>query len=210
MPFFLRTLFTACRMSDPNTLRQTLRSQRRALSASERHHAAVSTAQRAAMLSYFQHAQHLALYLAFDGELDPAPLVRKAWDMGKQVYLPVLRHKQALRFVHYHAQTPMQPNRFGIPEPVLDEQVQMLEPQQLDLVFTPLVGFDLQGTRIGMGGGFYDRSFAFRLNPHHQPRPRLVGLAYELQRCPTLARQDWDVPLDAVITEAQSYSITAI
>ena len=82
---------------------------------------------------------------------------------------------------------------------------QLLPGISLDLVLVPLVGFDDQGTRLGMGGGFYDRSFATRLFRRYWRKPRLIGVAYELQRVAHLDRQPWDVALDGVVTEQRLY-----
>ena len=138
--------------------------------------------------------------------MDPAPLLGRAWDMGKQIYLPVLvgHPHDRLLFAPYHAGASMKPNRFGIPEPEVPREA-LLSPHLLDLALTPLVAFDASGTRLGMGGGFYDRTFAFLRHPSHLPKPRLLGLAYELQKVDALPRQSWDVPVDAVATEAALY-----
>ncbi|HXH01746.1 MAG TPA: 5-formyltetrahydrofolate cyclo-ligase [Candidatus Competibacteraceae bacterium] len=191
-------------MFDLDDLRQQIRARRRALSSAERHHAAQQLAKRVASLRLFTHAHHIAAYLAFDGEMDPAPLVERAWAMGKRVYLPILRRKQALKFALYRPDSHMRENYYGIPEPVVAEE-EMIGAHQLDLVLAPLVAFDERGTRMGMGGGFYDRSFAFRAHPGHIPKPRLLGLAYELQKHPELPRREWDVPLDGIATEAALY-----
>ncbi|MDQ2695811.1 MAG: 5-formyltetrahydrofolate cyclo-ligase [Pseudomonadota bacterium] len=163
-------------------------------------------ARRFGALEAFASARRIAGYLAVDGEMDPAPLLERAWAMGRQVFLPVLAGNPRfhLLFAPYHPDSPMKPNRLGIPEPdVADDQ--LLAPQRLDLALTPLVAFDPSGSRLGMGGGFYDRTFAFRRQPGQPPRPRLLGLAYELQKVPLLERQPWDVPLDGIVTEAALY-----
>jgi 5-formyltetrahydrofolate cyclo-ligase len=127
--------------------------------------------------------------------------------MGKQVYLPILagNPQEHLVFAPYRSDTKLKPNRFGIPEPQIGNE-ELLTPQYLDLVLTPLVAFDASGTRLGMGGGFYDRTFAFLNHPGHFSKPRLFGLAYELQRVDHLPRQPWDVPLQGIITERAFYS----
>lgn len=187
-------------------LRKQMRAMRRALPAAERHRCARQLAGRVASLRAFRQAHHIAAYLAVDAEMDPAPLLERAWALGKQVYLPVLAGAPAahLLFAPYHPHSAMKANRFGIPEPVVPA-TNLLAPQRLDLVLTPLVAFDASGTRLGMGGGFYDRSFAFRGNPAHLPRPLLLGLAYELQKVAELSRQPWDIPLDGIVTEQALY-----
>ena len=161
----------------------------------------------------FRSARHIACYLPSDAELDPTPIMAKAWAMDKTVYLPVLsvHHHNHLHFLPYAPGDALQPNRFGIPEPVRRGRG-MIKLSRLDLVLTPLVGFDAQGNRLGMGGGFYDRSFAFLRRRHAWRKPRLLGLAFDVQEVNSqtdsqgteggLLRHTWDVPLDGVVTES--------
>jgi 5-formyltetrahydrofolate cyclo-ligase len=123
--------------------------------------------------------------------------------MRRRCYLPVLpRRGRVMRFGRIAGKTPMQRNRYGIPEPV---DARPLRARQLDLLLMPLVGFDAQGYRLGMGGGYYDATLAFMRHRRWWRRPRLVGIAYECQRVETLPRDPWDMPLDAVLTEARLY-----
>lgn len=158
---------------------------------------------------WFQQARSLAAYLANDGEIDPTPLIRLAWRLGKRVYLPVLHPLRPgfLHFIQYDRQTPLTKNRFGIPEPRLrgygTRRGRQCRTQALGLVLLPLVGFDEQGQRLGMGGGFYDRSFAPR--PAGFRQPRLMGLAHECQKVDALPVAGWDVPLSGVMTPESLY-----
>ena len=203
---YFRRIFLSSMLS-PNVLRKQVRALRRAMPSAERQRAVRQLTSRVTSLKVFVNAQHIAGYLAFDGELDPALLLEHAFAMGKQVYLPVLTGKPPaqLLFAPYRPDTVLIPNRFGIPEPEVPH-AQLWPPQRLDLVLIPLVAFDGSGTRMGMGGGFYDRTFAFRRNPVHLPKPRLLGLAYELQKFPALLRESWDVPLDGIATEEALYT----
>lgn len=107
-----------------------------------------------------------------------------------------------MRFGRMFAGTPMTSNRYGIPEPV---DAKPLHARQLDLLLMPLVGFDLAGRRLGMGGGYYDATLAFLRHRRHWRKPRLVGVAFECQRVETLPHDPWDMPLDAVLTEKRLY-----
>lgn len=150
--------------------------------------------------SAFRSAQKIALYLTADGEIDPAPICHAAWRLGKTVYLPVLhplRHDRMI-FVRYRRGDRLLPNRLGIPEPATRRAT--ARPWQLDLVLMPLVAFDRQGNRLGMGGGFYDRTFAKEAATHWPRRPRLCGLAHRLQEVAALPVNPWDVPLARVFT----------
>lgn len=190
---------------DPYHLRRRLRARRRDLPDGERRAAALAIARRLADWPRFAEATRIAAYWACDGELDPAPVLENAWAADRAVYLPVLADAppESLQFAPYRPGLPMRPNRFDIPEPDVAPS-ERLQPEQLDLVLTPMVAFDATGTRLGMGGGFYDRSFAFLLDPDYRGRrPLLLGIGYEFQKTGEhLLRQSWDVPLNAAVTEA--------
>jgi len=131
-----------------------------------------------------------------------APVIDRALSEGKKIYLPNLDQK-TLRFSPYDHARKMRINRFKLPEPdVTDDE--MLDPGDLDLVLAPLVVFDADRNRIGMGGGFYDRSFAFRKDPASRS-PVLIGVAHELQKVAQLHPEDWDVRLDMVVTDQAIY-----
>jgi 5-formyltetrahydrofolate cyclo-ligase len=103
-----------------------------------------------------------------------------------------------MHFAELSTDAPLARNFFGIREPQLGARI---DPRHLDLVLTPLVGFDDRGVRLGVGRGYYDRCFRFLHGRIHWRRPKLLAVAYELQRVPTLPQQSWDVPLYGVVTE---------
>lgn len=189
--------------TDRSRLRQQLRQRRRALTREQQQQAAQSLCEQLERQPLFTRSQHLALYLPNDGEIDPTPIIHSAWRLDKHCYLPVLKpgDDKQLWFVPYSADTALRPNRFGIPEPVADYR-ETRAPNTLDLVLMPLVGFDENGGRMGMGGGFYDRTFAFKQSDHSKP-PYLLGLAHECQRVAQLELASWDIPLDAIATDAR-------
>ncbi|MDG4552316.1 MAG: 5-formyltetrahydrofolate cyclo-ligase [Candidatus Contendobacter sp.] len=196
---------------DPPARRRRLRARRRALSPIERDRAALAVARRLEDWPAWDGAIRVAGYWACDGELDPAPLLERAWATHRQVYLPVLDGECSLRFAPYLPGTPLRRNRFHIPEPDVSP-MEWLEPSRLDVVLLPLVAFDSAGTRLGMGGGWYDRAFAFLRDPACRSghRPVLLGLGYEFQRVAALVRQAWDVPLDAAVTETALSVFSAV
>lgn len=200
-------------MTDEADLRQRLRAMRRALSEAERQEAASALAWRVKEQAFFYEATNIAGYWACNGELDPLPLLEAAWAMQKAVYLPVVITTPfpTLRFAPYQSGQPLRLNRFKIPEPEVPSLAWLL-PEQMDLVLTPLVAFDAMGTRLGMGGGFYDRSFAFLRDSGYQGhRPLLLGLGYEFQKSAALLlRQPWDVPLTIAATEAALYGFAPV
>ncbi|MGH8378202.1 MAG: 5-formyltetrahydrofolate cyclo-ligase [Gammaproteobacteria bacterium] len=195
-------------MTTRNTLRQDLRARRHALDGATRAQAAESLIASLTTLPCYQSARRLAAYVAVDGELNPEPLLRYAHRDGKQIYLPVVpaTRTAALRFRPWEPDMNMRPNRFGIPEPETADSV-ATAPQALDLVLTPLVAFDSAGNRLGMGGGFYDRTFAFL--KAGADKPLLLGLAYEFQRLERIEEASWDVPLAGVVTERRAYFFAA-
>jgi 5-formyltetrahydrofolate cyclo-ligase len=185
-------------------LRRSMRAARRALSDAERRRAARELCRHLTSSPWYRDSRTLAAYLAADGEIDLQPLIDAARGHGKRVCLPVIAAGPALRFAVFEHGTPLHPNRHGIAEP-RGAGVELVAPRELDLVLAPLVAFDPRGHRIGMGAGFYDRTFAF-LNERPKPeRPLLIGAAYELQRAPAIEPEPWDVPLSGIATEQGIY-----
>lgn len=180
-------------------LRQQLRRQRRSLSVQQRAFASRQLTRQLLQSASFQQARHIACFISNDGEIDTEPLIQAAWRKNKRIHLPVLVNDPSprLQFRLFEADTVLQHNRFGIPEP---DAGPLIEGRDLDLVFVPLVAFDMHGNRLGMGGGYYDRTFAYLRQLHHD-RPRLIGLAYSFQKVEQLSAESWDVPLCAVATE---------
>lgn len=166
--------------------------------------AAIKLKQRLSVLPEYRGSQRIAAYFAVNGEIGLQPLIDDALAHGKQVYLPNL-DQQSLRFSPYFDGQKMRINKFRLPEPDVAEG-DMLMPQELDLVLAPLVVFDSNCNRIGMGGGFYDRSFAFKKNDGTAP-PVLLGVAHETQKVEHIEPQAWDVRLNMVVTDKAIYSV---
>ena len=187
-------------------LRQYCQQQRHELSPDERLFAANAVTKLFVKTPLFTTSQKFAFYIANKGEIDPHPILQFALDAGKQCYLPVLHLNKPghLNYVAYQNADLLKKNKFGIQEPH-ETADNVIEPSHLDLVFVPLVAFDKQGNRLGMGKGYYDKTFEFRLN-ESQKKPLLIGLAYEFQRVDVIEQKEWDVPLDAVITEKQIFT----
>jgi len=190
-------------MPGHDELRQRNRKQRAQLEASQLEAAADALAERILSLDEYRQAQRVAAYFAVNGEIGLDPLIDHALAQGKNVYLPNL-DQLALRFSPYFHSQKMRINKFRLPEPDVDDS-EMLLPGELDLVLAPLVVFDGERNRIGMGGGFYDRSFAFRKRPENS-KPMLIGVAHELQKVERIVPQEWDVRLDMIVTDQAVYS----
>jgi len=144
-------------------------------------------------------ARRFAAYLSNDGEPDLGLLLYRSAVMGKRAYLPAL-HGKSLWFLPLASDLPMVENQFGIAEPSCHPD-ERLKPYALDLVLVPLVAFDASGSRLGMGGGYYDRCFAYLNHRSRWRRPRLIGVAFEFQRAEAIPSRPWDVRLDGVSTE---------
>lgn len=184
-------------MTDPRSaLRQQLRQRRRDIPAAQRLAAADLLADRLLQLPFVPLHGFVAGYWAMDGEI-----ALHRWQMqlpdALQYCLPILAG-DTLRFAPWRPGQPLTANRYGIPEPDIAPEA-TLAPEQMALVVAPLVGFDAQGRRLGMGGGWYDRSFAFR---HQRPAPPwLVGVGFSVQQVDDLPVQPWDVAVDAICTD---------
>lgn len=188
--------------ADRSALRTALRAKRKALSPAQQASASAWVLRHLMKSPLFLRAQHVALYMANDGEVDPRPVAEQLWKMGKHCYLPVLHpsHERQLWFVPFTTDSVFAPNKFGIPEPD-HRQAHKMPAQLLDIVLLPLVGFDRQGGRLGMGGGFYDTTFAFRKGK--SGKPYLIGLAHSCQEVESLTMADWDIPLYGVATDRE-------
>ncbi len=197
-------------LMDRQQLRRIVRQRRRSLSKRDAHHFSRGLSQQIICHPLFRRSRHIALYLPNDGEPDLTSVIQAAEQRGKQCYLPVLYPGSSPRlwFAPYRSTDRLLENRFGIPEPDLSWRY-MRSPWSLDMVLMPLVGFDANCNRIGMGGGYYDRTFSYRQRHRVWRRPRLIGTAFELQQLEQIPVDHWDVPLDGVITETGLYGSCA-
>ncbi len=193
---------TSSLMSDlaptKDELRRSLRQRRAAVSAATRADAAKAAAGLIETLPPWATCKQLGLYQPASDEFDALPIAELARARGMDIYLPVI-DDQRLRFALWAPDADLLPNRYGIPEP--DAQARRIEPSELDLLLMPLVGWDRRGGRLGMGGGYYDRTLAT------VARPTLAGLAYAAQEVGAVPTDPWDVPLDYVLTERELVSI---
>jgi 5-formyltetrahydrofolate cyclo-ligase len=148
-----------------------------------------------AILQDQQRGQTVAAYLSHRGEPNLLPICETLGQSGRQIYLPVVSG-QVLRFHHFDPNASLTPNRFGILEPI-DQPTLALE--EIDWILLPTVAFSPRGARLGMGGGFYDRTLG-ELDTAGR-RPRLAGIAYSFQQVDALPSEEWDVPLDLIISD---------
>lgn len=190
---------------DRRILRRRLRSARRALTPAQQRKASQDLLRQLIHHQLFRRSRHIAFYLANDGEIDPGPLMSVAARMGKHCYLPIVDGWPADRMHFQRIKKPQRwtRNRFGITEPVADRLLQA-PAWRLDLILLPLVGFDSEGNRLGMGGGFYDRTLAYRRRRQHWKAPVLLGLAHHCQKVESLPSASWDIPLDGVASDRET------
>nr|VFK45916.1 MAG: 5-formyltetrahydrofolate cyclo-ligase [Candidatus Kentron sp. SD]VFK49476.1 MAG: 5-formyltetrahydrofolate cyclo-ligase [Candidatus Kentron sp. SD]VFK81166.1 MAG: 5-formyltetrahydrofolate cyclo-ligase [Candidatus Kentron sp. SD] len=187
-------------MTFQRDIRQMIREKRRELSRATRMECARRLVANLVNSPLFQRSRRVACFFPQDGEIDLSLLFPHLFSTRKTAYLPVV-HGKKLWFLPFDADTPLVRNKYGIPEPELSPSLRCA-PLSLDLVLAPLVAFDGTGHRLGMGGGYYDRTFGYLLHRRVFVKPMLVGVAYGFQEVTVLPpRNPWDVPLDGVVTE---------
>ena len=156
------------------------------------------------------------MYLVNDGEIDPIEVMKWCWENEKQTYVPVIvqQENNTLVFAQVHRGTEFIENNYGIREPVVEPD-QVISAEHLDLVLTPLVAFDSNGNRVGMGGGYYDSTFEFikirsgktSLTSGSDVHPVLIGIAHEIQRVDKIDAEHWDIPMNTVVTDKNVYTL---
>lgn len=196
-------------MKTRQALRQTIRNKRQQLTAQQQSDAALGLLHRFSADEKILRAQHIALYLSNDGELNTKLIIDWCWQQNKCVYLPVIHPftKGHLLFLRFEQQTPLINNRYGISEPPLDVRT-IIPAAQLDIICTPLVAFDKTGARLGMGGGFYDRTLSQWYKQEKQQNissPYAIGLAHDCQLVDEIPTELWDIPLPEILTPCTRY-----
>jgi 5-formyltetrahydrofolate cyclo-ligase len=191
--------------NDRSTLRATLREQRSAIAASERIAAATALIEHLQAIPEFLTDTNVAGYWAVAGELPLAAVIGGLRARGQVYHLPVIDDHKRLTFAPWWPGMAIAANRFGIPEPAGATQ---LAPDAMDVVLVPLLGFDRNGHRLGFGGGYYDRSFAYLRDLARPAKPLLVGIGYARQEVERIEPRDWDVRLDYVATERELIDFT--
>jgi len=193
VPFIITHLLT---FSMKDIIRNTLKEKRASLSTDKITELSSKIARTVAKSETFKNANTVAYYHAVKGEANPSLLK----STNKRFFLPVLskQRDEGLVFIEIDENTQFENNMFDIPEPYYDES-KIVKANSLDLVIMPLLAFDKRGNRLGMGGGFYDRSFAFK--KEYTGNPILMGYAYSFQEVALLNAEPWDIPLDMIATE---------
>ena len=171
---------------------------RRAMSSGERTAASATICERVVRSHEFRSCKLLGAYLPMRDEVDTTLIVERAWRAQKRVFVPVTDTHGTMNFCEISPDTVVARNRYGLWEPVAGV---LIDTRDLDIVITPVVAFDDDGRRIGMGGGYYDRCFHFLRNRRKWLRPKLIGVAFACQESTAITNDSWDVPLYSVVTE---------
>ena len=189
-------------MSD-HDMRRELRIKRNKLTSIEQKKSADILARLIHNEQLLNNVKNIGIYLENDGEIGTSQLLKMALESNISCFLPVLESstQNNLCFVRYDNDTPLHKNKFGILEPSLNEK-NSIDPVKLDVIFLPVVGFDRSGSRLGMGGGYYDRALEFT-KLHKLDKPKLVGLAHSIQEIKSIHRQVWDIPINFIATEKE-------
>ena len=189
-------------MQSPNKheIRKPLLALRAQLSKSEQQEKSAQIVAHIKQSDVFIQSKKVAFYHSVRGEADPQGLLSSTSDSQK-FYLPLLSvdKSQGLIFAPIDQNTQYKNNAFSIPEPIVETHT-LLDAKELDLVIMPLLGFDLTGNRLGMGGGYYDRCFSFKHS--NTTKPILIGFAYDFQKIEALITEPWDIGLDMIATES--------
>jgi 5-formyltetrahydrofolate cyclo-ligase len=190
-------------IEEKRRVRRLLKSQRRKLSPKELLSARQGLAMQARQYRQLLRCRRILSYSPISGEIDPQLITA---NLSAEIFLPKITHFRngAMQFFSHgfsysDKSNTLLGNSLGIAEPMAGKS--RIEPRQLDAVLVPLVAFDRNGSRLGMGAGFYDRAFAFKRNSGASKRPLMVGLAHHFQEVQQLSTDPWDVPLDAIITD---------
>lgn len=190
---------------DKQSIRIEMRRKRRSISVDDRRQCSANLLIQLQSQPWYQRAESIGAYLDADGEISPTPTIEHASSLKKRIYLPkVSEVKGEMQLCLWQPGEPLKINRYGISEPRSNE---VLPPSGHSMIFLPLVAFDSKGTRIGMGGGYYDRLLAKLLESPNCPL--VVGMAYDFQKMETIDREEWDIPMDAVVTDKQVIRISA-
>ena len=186
-----------------NTLRKQLRKQRRAVNKFQHKQSELKVLQQLLLFAPFRSSQKIGLYLDAFGEIHTANIIRACFRLKKTVFLPKICNMNGRLIwvkitAHQYNNQRFTQHRLGMQEPAAERAHSV---SHLDVLFMPLLGCDRKGTRLGMGGGYYDRTLA---SAEH--RPIRVGIAHNFQLLDkNLEQRPWDQPLDFLVTPKRLY-----
>ena len=181
-----------------NSLRRNALEARRAMSADERARASKAICKQVTTSREFYASKLVGCYLPMYDEVDTREIIESAWCANKRVFVPVLRNRGQMVFCEIREDTELARNDFGVWEPTRGF---LIAPRSLDVVITPTVAFDNEAHRIGMGGGYFDRAFAFLRHRTQWIRPKLLGVAFRCQKVEEITPNPWDIRLYRVVSD---------
>ena len=146
----------------------------------------------------FMACKTIACYLPSYDEVDPSYIIERAWRANKRIFAPVVADKHEMFFRQLLPDTRLEKSSFDVWEPVSGPRIRA---RRIDVVVTPVVAFDDQKNRIGMGGGYFDRYFSFLRHRQRWLHPKLIGVAFDCQKVEKIEANPWDIRLYSVITE---------
>jgi 5-formyltetrahydrofolate cyclo-ligase len=126
-------------------------------------------------------------------EIDTSGLLEYVWQHWPHILTATTRTTgKGMQSAVFDARSEWQTHSWGMPEPK-NGQV-LTADYRFDLIIVPVVGFDAQNNRLGLGKGYYDRFLAT------QPTAQKIGLSYRWARVESLPYEPHDIKLDKVIT----------
>ena len=180
---------------DKREQRKRYKAVRNGISAQERSGAQCAIAERAVSLPEFIKCDILFSYVSFGSEVSTLDIIKRAWDMGKRVAVPLVTEESNMCFMYISSAEELKEGSYGIPEPEYDREKLAL-PTESSLMLLPGLAFDMCFYRLGYGGGYYDRYLA------RYPYVIKAGICFEAQlAAESLPRDKNDIPTDIIITE---------
>jgi len=176
-------------------VRETLKERRFSLTESQRKQMSEDITKRLEPL--LVDAKAILFYATKVPEVDTFPAINNMLKAGKTIAVPIIeKEKRTLRLSQIYSTEELTASTFSVPEPILSERP--ISPKEIDTVILPLLGFDRGGRRLGFGMGYYDRFLTS--NPHMKK----IGLAYSIQEEPLIPTNQYDIPLDVMVTEKET------
>lgn len=159
--------------------------------------------QRLITLPAYKKAKTVFTYLAYKNELNTNALIQNAWQQGKTIVVPICQKKdKTLLLSRLNSFNDLVVGNYNIFEPK-QTHIDPISTDELDLVILPGLAFDLEGNRLGYGGGFIDRFL-----PTLAPTCTKIALAYDFQILPIIPTQEHDIPVDIIVTDKDIYPVT--
>lgn len=175
-------------------LRQTLLERRKSISEPNFYGASAKVIEQLKEQREYQNAKTIHCYISINKrrEVETRALIKEMLFKGKKVVVPITDFENGiLTHIELRSFDDLEANKWGVLEPNGGEQV---SPEELDLVIVPMVGADEQCNRIGYGEGFYDRFLK-------DVSGSKIGLTFERNVIEQIPVEDFDIPLDKIITE---------